>query len=147
MLKTDLLRGETTSSIVPRAFLGFTLVEVMVALAVVAVALPALLVTLSQQLDGLRYLEDRTHAQWVAANRLAELRLVVGAKGSLQTARVSGTEEMAGRSWYWWSEGVETEVPGFFRYEIVVSDQEDGEASPLHTLNGYLAQEQSNGAR
>ena len=147
MLKTDLLRGETTSSIVPRAFLGFTLVEVMVALAVVAVALPALLVTLSQQLDGLRYLEDRTHAQWVAANRLAELRLVVGAKGSLQTARVSGTEEMAGRSWYWWSEGVETEVPGFFRYEIVVSDQEDGEASPVHTLDGYLAQEQPNGAR
>ena len=147
MPKTDLSRGETTSSIAPRAFLGFTLVEVMVALAVVAVALPALLVTLSQQLDGLRYLEDRTHAQWVAANRLAELRLVVGAKGSLQTARVSGTEEMAGRSWYWWSEGVETEVPGFFRYEIMVSDQEDGEASPLHTLNGYLAQEQSNGAR
>ena len=147
MLKTDLLRGETTSSIVPRAFLGFTLVEVMVALAVVAVALPALLVTLSQQLDGLRYLEDRTHAQWVAANRLAELRLVVGAKGSLQTARVSGTEEMAGRSWYWWSEGVETEVPGFFRYEIVVSDQEDGEASPVHTLDGYLAQEQSNDAQ
>ena len=147
MLKTDLLRGETTSSIVPRAFLGFTLVEVMVALAVVAVALPALLVTLSQQLDGLRYLEDRTHAQWVAANRLAELRLVAGATGSLQTGRVSGTEELAGRSWYWWSEGVETEVPGFFRYEIVVSDQEDGEASPVHTLDGYLAQEQSNGAR
>ena len=147
MLKTDLLRGETTSSIVPRAFLGFTLVEVMVALAVVAVALPALLVTLSQQLDGLRYLEDRTHAQWVAANRLAELRLVVGAKGSLQTARVSGTEEMAGRSWYWWSEGVETEVPGFFRYEIVVSDEEDGEVSPIHTLDGYLAQEQFNDAQ
>ena len=147
MPKTNLSRGETTSSIAPRAFLGFTLVEVMVALAVVAVALPALLVTLSQQLDGLRYLEDRTHAQWVAANRLAELRLVVGAKGSLQTARVSGTEEMAGRSWYWWSEGVETEVPGFFRYEIVVSDQEDGEASPVHTLDGYLAQEQPNGAR
>ena len=127
------MRGEITFSLVPRALLGFTLVEVMVALAVVAVALPALLLTLSQQLDGLRYLEDRTHAQWVAANRLAELRLVVGAKGSLQTGRVSGTEEMAGRSWYWWSEGVETEVPGFFRYEIVVSDQEDGEASPVHT--------------
>ena len=147
MPKTDSLRGETTSSLYLRAFLGFTLVEVMVALAVVAVALPALLLTLSQQLDGLRYLEDRTHAQWVAANRLAELRLVVGAKGSLQTGQVSGTEEMAGRSWYWWSEGVETEVPGFFRYEIVVSDEVDGEASPVHTLGGYLAQEQFNGAR
>ena len=147
MLRTDPLRGKTTLSFAPRAFIGFTLVEVMVALAVVAVALPALLVTLSQQLDGLRYLEDRTQAQWVAANRLAELRLVVGAKGSLQTGQISGTEELAGRSWYWWSEGVETEVPGFFRYEIVVSDQEDGEASPIHTLDGYLTQEKSNGAR
>ena len=147
MQRIDPSRGETTRPFAPRALLGFTLVEVMVALAVVAVALPALLVTLSQQLDGLRYLEDRTHAQWVAANRLAELRLVVSAKGSLQTGRVSGSEEMAGRSWYWWSEGVETAVPGFFRYEIVVSDREDGEASPIHTLDGYLAQEQSNGAR
>ena len=127
MPRTEPLRREITRSLALRKIFGFTLVEVMVALAVVAVALPALLVTLSQQLDGLRYLEDRTHAQWVAANRLAELRLVVGAKGSLQTGRVSGTEEMAGRSWYWWSEGVETEVPGFFRYEIVVSDEEDGE--------------------
>ena len=147
MQRTDSQRGQTARSPPPRAFLGFTLVEVMVALAVVAVALPALLVTLSQQLDGLRYLEDRTQAQWVAANRLAELRLVAGAKGSLQTGRVSGNEELAGRNWYWWSEGVETEVPGFFRYKIAVSDQEYGEASPIHTLDGYLAQEQSNGAR
>ena len=89
MQRTDSQRGQTARSPPPRAFLGFTLVEVMVALAVVAVALPALLVTLSQQLDGLRYLEDRTQAQWVAANRLAELRLVIGAKGSLQTGRWS----------------------------------------------------------
>ena len=64
---------------------AFTLVEVMVALAVVAVAVPALLLTLSQQLDGTRYLQDRTQAQWIAANRLAELRLVAAAKGTLQT--------------------------------------------------------------
>ena len=147
MPRTEPLRREITRSLALRKIFGFTLVEVMVALAVVAVALPALLLTLSQQLDGLRYLEDRTHAQWVAANRLAELRLVAGAKGSLRTGRVSGTEELAGRSWYWWSEGVETEVPGFFRYEIVVSDQEDGEASPVHTLDGYLAQERPSGAR
>ena len=47
MPRTDPLRGETTRSLSTRAPLGFTLVEVMVALAVVAVALPALLVTLS----------------------------------------------------------------------------------------------------
>ena len=48
MQRTDPLRGEATPSFATLAPLGFTLVEVMVALAVVAVALPALLVTLSQ---------------------------------------------------------------------------------------------------
>ena len=120
---------------------GFTLVEVMVALAVVAVALPALLLTLSQQLDGVRYLDDRAQAQWVAANRLAELRLILTAKGTLQSGTLSGTEELAGREWYWWSEGVETQLPGFFRYEITVADNEAGRDTPLHTLDGYLAKE------
>ena len=120
---------------------GFTLVEVMVALAVVAVALPALLLTLSQQLDGVRHLDDRAQAQWVAANRLAELRLILTAKGTLQSGTLSGSEELAGREWYWWSEGFETQLPGFFRYEITVADSEAGRDTPLHTLDGYLAKE------
>jgi len=120
---------------------GFTLVEVMVALAVVAVALPALLLALSQQLDAVRYLDDRAQAQWVAANRLAELRLILTAKGTLQNGTLSGIEELAGREWYWWSEGVETQLPGFFRYEITVADSEAGQDAPLHTLDGYLARE------
>ena len=53
---------------------GFTLVEVMVALAIVALAVPALLFTLDQQIDGSSYLRDRSLAQIVAVNRLAELR-------------------------------------------------------------------------
>ena len=120
---------------------GFTLVEVMVALAVVAVALPALLLTLSQQLDGVRHLDDRAQAQWVAANRLAELRLILTAKGTLQSGTLSGSEELAGREWYWWSEGFETQLPGFFRYEITVADNEAGRDTSLHTLDGYLAKE------
>ena len=42
---------------------GFTLIEVMVALTVVAVTLPALLFLLSQQIDGTAYLRDRSVAQ------------------------------------------------------------------------------------
>ena len=126
---------------------AFTLVEVMVALAVVAVAVPALLLTLSQQLDGTRYLQDRIQAQWIAANRLAELRLVAAAKGTLQTGLITGSEEMAGRIWYWWSESEGTQVPGFFRYEVTVSDSEDGFTTPLHVLDGYVTVVRANRGR
>ena len=126
---------------------AFTLVEVMVALAVVAIAVPALLLTLSQQIDGTRYLQDRIQAQWIAANRLAELRLVAAAKGTLQTGLITGSEEMAGRIWYWRSEGEATQVPGFFRYEVTVSDSEDGFTTPLHVLDGYLTVTRANRGR
>ena len=143
MPKSDPSHTAATSASVKQSAqdTGFTLVEVMVALVVVAIVLPALLLTLSQQLDGLRYLDDRAHAQWVAANRLAELGLVLDAKGTLQRGMKSGTESMAGRDWYWWSEGTETPLPGFYRYEIAVSDRQDGQGSPIHTRDGYLAQQ------
>jgi general secretion pathway protein I len=128
----------------PIHYRAFTLVEVMVALAVVSVAVPALLLTLSQQLDGTRYLQDRIQAQWVAANRLAELRLVAAAKGTLQTGLITGSEDMAGRVWYWWSEGEATQVPDFFRYEVTVSDSEDGLSAPLYVLDGYLTVARAN---
>ena len=128
----------------PLRYRAFTLVEVMVALAVVSVAVPALLLTLSQQLDGTRYLQDRVQAQWVAANRLAELRLVAAAKGTLQTGLIAGSEDMAGRVWYWWGEGEATQVPDFFRYEVTVSDSEDGLSAPLYVLDGYLTVARAN---
>lgn len=131
----------------PSRYRAFTLVEVMVALAVVAIAVPALLLTLSQQIDGTRYLQDRIQAQWIAANRLAELRLVAAAKGTLQTGLITGSEEMAGRIWYWWSESEGTQVPGFFRYEVTVSDSEDGFPTPLHVLDGYLTVARANRGR
>ena len=98
---------------------GFTLVEVMVAMAVVAVALPALLFTLDQQLDGTEYLRSRSVASWVAANRLSELRLVIAKTGSIPEERLSGEARMADQDWYWWVEQEATEIPGFVRCAIL----------------------------
>ena len=89
---------------------GFTLVEVMVALTVVAVTLPALLFLLSQQVDGTAYLRDRSVAQWVAADRVAEVRLTVAKQRRATTGVVAGESERAGRTWYWRSEIQETAV-------------------------------------
>ena len=117
---------------------GFTLVEVMVALAVVALAVPALLFTLFQQLEGTEYLRDRSMASWVAANRLNELKLVVAKQGAVPEGQLSGETRLAQRDWYWWIEQEGTEVPGFIRVDINVATEETAEQG-LHTLTAIIS--------
>lgn len=121
---------------------GFTLIEVMVALAVVAVALPALLFTLFQQIDGTEYLRDRTIANWVASNKLAELRLIVAKERTLSLTQASGEADMADRTWYWWLRSQATPVPNFYRIEIRVAADEADEDRPLQTLIAFISPEQ-----
>ena len=118
---------------------GFTLIEVMVALAVVALAVPALLFTMDQQIDGTAYLRDRSLAQIVASNRLAELRLALrGGQLSLRGSS-TGVEEMAGREWFWRVQSQGTEVPDFSRVEVQVRSVESDEAPTLYTLVAFIA--------
>ena len=117
---------------------GFTLVEVMVALAIVAIALPALMFTLYQQVDGTGYLRDKSQAQLVAVNKLTEIRILAKANGSLLSGRENGQAQMADRQWYWWVESTATEVPEFYRVAISVGLEEQPDQT-LHTLVAYLS--------
>jgi general secretion pathway protein I len=118
---------------------GFTLVEVMVALAIVAIALPAVLVSLYQQIDDTAYLRDKTIAQMVAANKLAEIRLVVASTRVLTAGKDSGVAPMADREWHWWVETKPAEAPKFFRVEIRVALAEEQEAQPLYRLTAFMS--------
>ena len=117
---------------------GFTLIEVMVALTVVAVTLPALLFLLSQQIDGTAYLRDRSVAQWVAADRVAEVRLAVAKQRNARPGVIAGESERAGRPWYWQSEIQETPVPGFMRLTVTVTGEDTDDDSVLFTLDAFL---------
>ena len=126
---------------------GFTLIEVMVALAVVAIALPALLFLLFQQLDGAEYLRQRSVASWIAEDKLGELRLVVARQGALPDGEITGETEVLDQDWSWWIDQEGTEVPGFIRVEINVARGIDQDAAPLHTLVAFLAPERVNDAQ
>lgn len=117
---------------------GFTLVEVMVALAIVALALPALMFALQQQVDATGYLRDKSMAHAVAANKLSEVRILALARGDLLKGRESGVVTMADRDWYWWMESEVTEVPLFHRLEIDVALEEGDAETPLYTLVAFL---------
>lgn len=118
---------------------GFTLVEVMVALAVVAIALPALLISLYQQVDSTGYVRDKSLAHMVAANKLSELRILSKASQSLLRGKDSGVAEMADRQWHWAVDSQPTEVTDFYRVEIAVTQDEEQPEYPLYTLIAFLS--------
>ena len=121
---------------------GFTLVEVMVALAVVALALPALLFALYQQVDGTGYLRDKSLAQMVASNKLVELRLLTAVRSGLFSGVDSGVEELAGRPWHWRLDSSATGVQSFYRVEIAVRAGEEESGLPLYTLVAFMVEDQ-----
>jgi general secretion pathway protein I len=61
---------------------GFTLVEVLVALVVVALGLAALMVAVQGAARTSGYLRDKTLAQWIALNRIVEVRLTANKSGA-----------------------------------------------------------------
>jgi len=96
---------------------GFTLIEVLVALAIVTFGMAALLSTLSSSADGASWQRDKTFAEWVALNRLAEVRL---AQQRPSTGKSDGEVELAGRKWKWSQEVVETDIQGMLRIDVSV---------------------------
>lgn len=107
---------------------GFSLIEALVALAVLAIATVGLMRTVEAHIDSTRGLERRSAAMWVAENRLAELE-----------ARVTGTSdqvEMLGQRWRVVVERRRTDDPEIVRVRINVFA--DKERSPLASLDGFV---------
>lgn len=124
---------------------GFTLIEVMVAVAVIALALPALMTTMFGYIDGTGYLRDKLQAQWVAQNRIAELRLASSFGNSRESMTGQrGEEKLAGRTWYWQSRAKEfeqLEFAGIYGIEVSVwKNEPQDDESPLVTLVGIVRQ-------
>lgn len=80
---------------------GFTLVEVLVALLVLALAMTALQMRIGQYLDDAAYLRDKTIALWVAQDQLTLLQLAARLGQARPEATQTGSVNMAGRTWYW----------------------------------------------
>lgn len=74
---------------------GFTLLEVIVAMAVLAIAGLSLLRAGNEHLVHLSHLRQNLVADWVADNKIAEIRIVQQADAS------EGQVKMAKQIWYW----------------------------------------------
>jgi len=94
---------------------GFTLVEVLVALAVVALGAAAVMSAIGTGADASSRLRERTYADWVALNRLAEIR--VSREWPLASNEV-GEETMAGQRWEWRQTIERSDVRGVWRIRV-----------------------------
>ncbi len=104
---------------------GFTLIEVLVALVIVAVGMSALMGALSSSARTVTYMQDKTFAEWVALNQIANVRLGLQAPGQLPpTGNTTGDIDFANRSWHWRQEIVVSQVPGIVRIDVKVRPKE-----------------------
>jgi general secretion pathway protein I len=111
---------------------GFTLIEVLVALAVVALALLGLTRVAALQVRDFDALRERTLAGWVAANVLAETRLATTLPA---TGRSDGRVEFAARTWHWTRDVSGTPAAQIRRIDIRVFSGDEGE--PVASLAGF----------
>ena len=113
---------------------GFTLVEVLVALFVVALGMGALMAALTSAAGATAQLREKSFAQWVALNRLSEVRL----KGVVPaTGQSDGEAEFAGSTWRWQQEVTDPKIAGILRIDIKVSRPGDGSGAAIATATGF----------
>jgi general secretion pathway protein I len=113
---------------------GFTLVEVLVALAVLAIALTAVMRTMAQAIDATATLRERNVALWVAQNRLAEHQM---RRDWPAADTMNGDTEIAGEKWLWREQVSTTPEATIRRIEITIRRQADSEDTQAR-LVGYL---------
>jgi general secretion pathway protein I len=108
---------------------GFTLIEVLVALAIVAIGMSAVLEAVGSSAETASYLRDKTLAEWIALDQLAQARLAARppAKGSSD-----GELDYAGGHWRWHQEVVDGGFPGILRIDVTVqrADTPQGKDAP-----------------
>ena len=112
-----------------KAHNGFTLIEVMVALSIFALAAVASLQAASGHLSSITTLQDKMYAQYVASNRMAESRLEQ--RWPVRDNH-SGTMAMGGQTWRWQQQVTETVTPNVVAIRVTVGrSEEEGEATRL----------------
>src|SRR5260221_3057667 len=117
---------------------GFTLVEILVALAIIAVALSAGMRALAQSTDSATALKARTLALWVAQNRLASAQ-VATPWPALGTYKGNATQ--AGAPFLWRGTVTTTPNPAFRKIEIDVMEPDRPDYHVAH-LVGFIGNSQ-----
>jgi len=113
---------------------GFTLLEAMIALAIVALGMMAVNTQLNRYVVGTAYMEKKSLASWIAANALTELSV------SPQWPAIGDSDneiEFALRQWIVHAEISETPIENLRRADVSVSLADDP-GRQIHTMSAFI---------
>lgn len=118
-----------------KAVSGFTLIEVLIALAITAIAVTAVIKATSQNIRSTGYLQNKTIAMWVGEDVINRARL-----GLITLSDEEGEEKesmnMLGQTFYWQGKQEQTPNKRIYQLNVKVFANEN-EESPLINLTGY----------
>lgn len=122
---------------------GFTLIEMLVAIAIVGVIGAGISTAIGGMANQTRGLEQRTLANWIASNHLTRMRMLQRREAQ---SLAEGTEQtrlvFADRQWEVETKIKTTEHPWIRRIEVSVFEatDEEGPQGPYSQLSGFLGQ-------
>lgn len=112
---------------------GFTLLEIVVALTIAAIALPALLRAFSQGTKNQALIENRTTAIYLLKLRMSEIEML----GNLEVGSEEG-EFGTNSRFSWVSDISETDTDGLYEVTVTVNWQERGQQKSVE-LTTYIS--------
>jgi general secretion pathway protein I len=117
----------------PRAG-GFTLIEVLAALVIVALGMMGVIEAVTQSARNGTYLREKTLAHWIAMNVVTERRLSASPPA---IGKSSDEVEFAGTRWKYDLTTTQTQVETMRRMDVSVRQADSPEGTSLVTVSGF----------
>ncbi len=115
---------------------GFTLIEVLLALAIIAIALTAMLKTTAQNIENTNRIKEKTISHWIAMQGVSMIQLnLVQVSTSQESTQVT---TMLDQKWYWRAKASTTPVKKMQQITISVSKKQSGPFSEELIAFRYL---------
>lgn len=117
---------------------GFTLIEILIALAILAGSFLALIKISGGYTHQVAYLREKAYAQWVAENKLTELSW----QEWPAVGKTEGFAKMGMQDWFWEQVVTDTPDPALRRVEVSVKGKKEAK-NFLVNLVGFAGQSQN----
>jgi general secretion pathway protein I len=118
---------------------GFTLIEVLVALAIAAIGLAAVLSVVTSSARNASYLRDKTIGSWIGLNQITTVRL---GNQLPSVDKTDGEVDFANGKWKWQQTVTQTDVAGMRRIDVAVRHADDPSDQPITTVTGFVGRTQ-----